>query len=81
MTEVLIRDVPEDDLGEFRDWARSQGMSVPAALRQYVHTQAAAARQRRALAEVERALAAHGGGLTHDQNLETLHEVREEFGA
>lgn len=46
---VLIRDVPEDDLEQIRAVAAEKGMSLQAFLREAVHTQAAHLRRRAAL--------------------------------
>jgi hypothetical protein len=47
---VLIRDVPADDLEQIREAATERGMSLQAYLREAVHAQAAHLRRRAALA-------------------------------
>jgi hypothetical protein len=50
MTNVLIRDVPADDLDQIRSAAAERGTSVQAYLRDAVHAQAAYLRRQDALA-------------------------------
>ncbi len=50
MTNVLIRDVPADDLDEIRTAAAERGTSVQAYLRDALHAQAAYLRRQAALA-------------------------------
>ena len=50
MPNVLIRDVPADDLEQIRAAATDRGMSLQAYLREAVHAQAAQLRRRAALA-------------------------------
>lgn len=50
MPNVLIRDVPEDDLDRIRSAAAERGVSVQAYLREGIHAQAARVRRREALA-------------------------------
>lgn len=50
MTNVLIRDVPEDDLDRIRSAAAAKGTSVQTYLRDAVHMQATYLRRQEALA-------------------------------
>lgn len=50
MTNVLIRDVPDDDLDQIRSAAAERGMSVQTYLREAIRDQAAQVRRRAALA-------------------------------
>jgi hypothetical protein len=50
MSDVLIRDVPTDDLDEIRAAALARGMSLQAYLRDTVHAQAVHLRRQAALA-------------------------------
>lgn len=50
MANVLIRDVPADDLEQIRSAAQDQNMSLQAYLRDTVHAQATHLRRRAALA-------------------------------
>lgn len=50
MTNVLIRDVPEDDLAQIRSAAAERGTSLQNYLRDAVHAQAAYLRRKAALA-------------------------------
>lgn len=58
MPNVLIRDVPGDDLEQLRSAAADRGLSLQAYLREAVHTQAAHLRRRQALDRTTRRL--HG---------------------
>lgn len=58
MTNVLIRDVPEDDLEEVRSAAAAEGTSLQSYLRGTVHAQAGYLRRQDALAATSRRL--HG---------------------
>lgn len=49
MANVLIRDVPTEDLDQIRSAAASQGMSLQAYLLEAVHAQASHLRRREAL--------------------------------
>ena len=49
MPNVLIRDVPADDLNQIRSAAAARGMSLQAYLLEAVHAQAAHLRRREAL--------------------------------
>ncbi|GDY30064.1 hypothetical protein [Gandjariella thermophila] len=51
MPNVLIRDVPEDDLEQIRSAAADQGLSLQSYLRDAVHAQAVYLRRQAALAE------------------------------
>jgi hypothetical protein len=53
---VLIRDVPADDLELIRSAARERGISLQAYLRETVHRQAAYLRRREALAAMSNRL-------------------------
>lgn len=50
MPNILIRDVPGDDLDQIRSAASARGMSMQAYLRETVHAHAAHVRRRTALA-------------------------------
>lgn len=52
MPNVLIRDVPADDLDQIRSAAAQQGTSLQSYLRDAVHAQAAYLRRQAALARV-----------------------------
>ena len=56
MSDVLIRDVPADDLELIRSAARERGISLQAYLRQTVHSQAAYLRRQEALAAMSNRL-------------------------
>ncbi len=58
MSNVLIRDVPEDDLDQIRSAAAEQGTSLQNYLRDAVHAQAAYLRRQEALARTAERL--HG---------------------
>jgi len=64
MTDVLIRDVPSDDLEEIRSAAAARGVSVQHYLREALHTQAAYVRRQAALARTAERL--HGGSAVPD---------------
>ncbi len=56
MPNVLIRDVPADDLAQIRSAAAGRGTSLQAYLRDAVHAQATYLRRQAALARTERRL-------------------------
>lgn len=56
MTNVLIRDVPPDDLEQIRSAAAARGTSLQNYLREAVHAQAAYLRRQDALARTARRL-------------------------
>jgi hypothetical protein len=58
---VLIRDVPADDLEQIRAAAADRGMSLQAYLREAVHAQAAHLRRRAALARTAERLRGRSG--------------------
>jgi hypothetical protein len=64
MPNVLIRDVPGDDLEQLRSAAADRGLSLQAFLREAVHAQAAHLRRRQALART--ALRLHGQAAVAD---------------
>ncbi len=57
VSNVLIRDVPADDLDQIRSAAAERGTSLQAYLRDAVHAQATYLRRQAALARTERRLA------------------------
>lgn len=57
MTNVLIRDVPADDLEQIRATAAAQGTSVQAYLRDVMQAQAGYLRRQEALAAISERLA------------------------
>lgn len=59
MPNVLIRDVPADDLDQIRSAAAAQGTSLQAYLRGAVHAQAAYLRRQAALARTAERLRGH----------------------
>ncbi|TDD64357.1 hypothetical protein E1262_28455 [Jiangella aurantiaca] len=61
MPNVLIRDVPSDDLEQIRSAATERGMSLQAYLRDAVHAQAAHLRRRAALAQTAERLRGRPG--------------------
>lgn len=56
MSDVLIRDVPADDLAAMRAAAAQQGTSLQSYLRQAVHAQAVYLRRQAALSQVAQRL-------------------------
>jgi hypothetical protein len=65
---VLIRDVPSDDLEQIRRAAADRGMSVQAFLRDAVHVQAAHLRRRAALDRVGERLRGQGSVSPDDRS-------------
>ena len=61
MPNVLIRDVPADDLEQIRAAATDRGISLQAYLREAVHAQAAHLRRRTALARTAERLRGTAG--------------------
>jgi hypothetical protein len=57
MPNVLIRDVPQDDLEQIRSAAAERGTSLQSYLREAVHAQASYLRRRAALARTAERLA------------------------
>ncbi|NDL59510.1 hypothetical protein [Phytoactinopolyspora mesophila] len=74
MPNVLIRDVPGDDLEQLRSAAADRGLSLQAYLREAVHMQAAHLRRRQALDRAARRL--HGQtAVPDDERLAVLDAV------
>jgi len=56
MVNVLIRDVPDDDLDEIRAAAAERAISLQSYLREAVHAQASYLRRQAAIAKIEKRL-------------------------
>jgi hypothetical protein len=76
VTNVLIRDVPEDDIAQLRADARAQGKSLQAYMLDLVHERAAAARNRRVVGQVAERLAATGPQVDDTTAVDVIAEAR-----
>ena len=83
MPNVLIRDVPADDLDRIRSAAAARGMSLQAYLLEAVHAQAAYLRRREALNRTAARLADQRPVDEQDRQavLEAIDDARAERGA
>lgn len=80
MPNVLIRDVPADDLEQIRAAATDRGISLQAYLREAVHAQAAHLRRRAALARTTERLRGTAGVPESERQavLEAINEANTE---